>query len=308
MLAARAWLGFAVFAQLGLACTRDNPAFDEARATAIADGSETQAPESGEENPGDGDPGDGDPGDGDPGDGDPGDGDPGDGDPGDGDGDPGDGDPGDGDGEPGCEPPLTPCEGQCVDLGSDPANCGQCGQPCAGICAGGSCFEDEHRIVFVSSMFSTGAFGGLEGADSFCTEVAAQAGLVGNFMAWLSTAQLGPADRMTHFMGPYRLPNGKLIANNWIDLTDGTLAHPIDNNEFGEVPDAAGICQGQEVWSNTKTDGTPLNQLDCQGWTSLAVSSNSNAGRWSVIDFNWTASECISVTCGASAPIYCVQQ
>lgn len=80
---------------LALACTKDNPAFDdcETDASCLDDG--------GTRGDGDGDTGDGDPGDGD---GDTGDGDPGDGDGegGDGDGDAGDGDgdTGDGDGDP----------------------------------------------------------------------------------------------------------------------------------------------------------------------------------------------------------------
>jgi hypothetical protein len=283
MLATVAWLGVC-------GCTRDNPAFDELRETAVADGSETGDAESGDGEPGDGDPGDGDPGDGD-------------GDPGD-----GDGEPGDGDGEPGCEPPLSSCDVGCVNLDTDPSNCGACDETCFGTCAGGECLVDAHRIMFVSSKLTTGALGGLEGADSFCTERAFDAGLEGSFMAWLSTAQVGPASRMTHFMGPYRLPNGTLIANDWSDLTDSVLAHPIDSDEFGEPPPAAGICLGQEVWSNTNPDGTPLTQLDCQGWTSAAVSSTSNAGQWSETTFPWSASGCVSITCSQLLPLYCVQQ
>jgi hypothetical protein len=297
MLAARAWFGLST---LGLACTMDNPAFDEGRDTAVADASETGNAESGEASSGDGDPGDGDPGDGD---GEPGDGD---GEPGDGD---GDGEPGDGDGEPACNPPLSLCTEECVDTSSDPSHCGGCDQKCVGTCADSMCFsEDGHRLVFVSSVPSDGNFGGLEGADLFCTELASQAGLDGVFMAWLSTAQIGPASRMTHFMGPYQLPTGELIANSWVDLTDGVLAHPIDSDEFGELPPAAGICQGQEVWTNTNPDGTPLTLLDCQGWTSAALSGTSNAGQWSESQFGWTASGCVAITCSVMVPLYCVQQ
>jgi hypothetical protein len=299
-LAVRASLGLHVLALLDLGCTMDNPAFNQGHETAIADASETRDGESGEESSGDGDPGDGDgDGDGEPGDGDPGDGD--------GDGEPGDGD-GDGDGEPGCNPPLSPCNGMCVDLGSDELNCGECNQKCIGTCEGGGCIGEEHRLVFVSSQLTTGALGGLEGADSFCTELAAQAGIDGSYMAWLSTSQVGPASRMTHFMGPYLLPTGQLIANDWTDLTDGVLAHPIDSDEFGELPPASGICLGQEVWSNSNPNGTPQTQLDCQGWTSQVVSSTSNAGQWSETMFPWSASGCVGVTCAASLPLYCVQQ
>jgi hypothetical protein len=109
-------------------------------------------------------------------------------------------------------------------------------------------------------------------------------------------------------MGPYRLPNDQLIANNWADLTDGTLAHPIDADESGDLPQLAGICGGQEVWTNTRADGTPRTTTDCGGWTSAAVSAESNAGEWTAADSSWTESGCISVTCSTPASIYCFEQ
>ena len=39
-----------------------------------------------------------------------------------------------------CDPPLTDCDGQCVELSSDPFNCGACRNRCAtGICQSGTC-------------------------------------------------------------------------------------------------------------------------------------------------------------------------
>jgi hypothetical protein len=45
-----------------------------------------------------------------------------------------------GDAGPLCELPLVACADECVDLSSDPDNCGACGRVCAsGICSAGSC-------------------------------------------------------------------------------------------------------------------------------------------------------------------------
>jgi Notch-like protein len=62
---------------------------------------------------------------------------------------PADGDEGDApddgtDGDITCGPGETPCGGRCVDLTSDPDNCGECGMPCrpdhaAGACLAGTC-------------------------------------------------------------------------------------------------------------------------------------------------------------------------
>ena len=58
--------------------------------------------------------------------------------------------------------------------------------PCDFVCAGDACGE-RTRTVFVTSVrFPGGALGGLDGADSLCTKLAAGAGLMGAFRAWLS--------------------------------------------------------------------------------------------------------------------------
>jgi hypothetical protein len=42
-----------------------------------------------------------------------------------------------------------------------------------------------------------------------------------------------PSVRFTRSAVPYRLIDGTLIANDWADLTDGTIAHDLDLTEIG---------------------------------------------------------------------------
>lgn len=59
-------------------------------------------------------------------------------------------------------------------------------------------------------------------------------------------------ERFTQNPGPYVLVNGTRVADNWADLTDGTLDHAIDRTE-ANLP----LADGAEarVWTNTTTAG-----------------------------------------------------
>jgi hypothetical protein len=51
-----------------------------------------------------------------------------------------------------CEPPLTDCNGQCVDLLGDSGNCGACGNACAETahCGQGFCVCNDNPRRFKS--------------------------------------------------------------------------------------------------------------------------------------------------------------
>lgn len=166
---------------------------------------------------------------------------------------------------------------------------------------------EPERIVFVSSELRNGMMGGLEGADAWCTELANNAGLEGEFMAWLSTQVLGPGERMSHFQLPYRLRTGQLVADSWSDLSDGSIAHPIDRDEHGNPGPIVGVCSGNEVWTNTNPDGMPNSTMDCDDWSS--EQGTSTVGTFSAVDASWSLdTTCNLVSCLTPLPLYCVQQ
>ena len=123
---------------------------------------------------------------------------------------------------------------------------------------------------------------GLSCADAICQELADVAQLGGEYMAWLSDTNLGPADRFTKADMPYvRVGDEVVIANDWADLIDCPdgvcLKATISTNENGD--DDIGV-----PWTNTATDGTPGNSMgnpgvgSCGDWMSL---SGYGAAGWS---------------------------
>ncbi|MET0791193.1 MAG: hypothetical protein ABW061_06690, partial [Polyangiaceae bacterium] len=94
--------------------------------------------------------------------------------------------------------------------------------------------EPTYKIVFVTSTRYSGKFGGVAGADVQCQARAVAANLAGVYRAWLSGPDLpsSPSARFAHSSVPYRLLDGSLVADDWGDLTDGTLQHAIDLTEL----------------------------------------------------------------------------
>ena len=168
-----------------------------------------------------------------------------------------------------------------------------------------ACQRDAY-FVFVTSQRYPGTFGGLMEADAHCAELATAAGLPGTYMAWLSEDNDCPATRFIHSQIPYVLPDGTQIAGDWSDLIDGTLTHPIDQLETGQVLPAAQPCTPESAtWTNTRTNATPVSPNgDCVGWTfplndSRAGDPHSQASGWT--------NNC-SILCQTALRFYCFEQ
>ena len=56
-----------------------------------------------------------------------------------------------------------------------------------------------------------------------------------------------PDSRFSRGVGPYVLVDGTIVANNWSDLTSGTLRHAIDETETGRPPPTTTCVRGWRV-------------------------------------------------------------
>ena len=168
------------------------------------------------------------------------------------------------------------------------------------------------KTGFATSGTYNGNLGGLAGADAKCQERADDAGLPGTYKAWLSgstriNSVSNRFDREFDHVPIFRT-DGVRIANNWGDLTDGTLLAPIDRDEFGHT-----TGEVDRVWTNTRTAGNHYGNdpaLACNDWTSTASSRgnyNSYIGEVTAINARWTERGNI-FSCENQYRLYCFQQ
>jgi hypothetical protein len=114
-----------------------------------------------------------------------------------------------------------------------------------------ACPDCVVNIVFLSSATYNGNLGGLAGADEKCQALATAASLDGVFTAWLSSSTTDAIERLAGTAGRFVLVDGTLIAADLSDLTDGSLAAPIDKTESGVT-----ISDDPRAWTGTAATGT----------------------------------------------------
>lgn len=157
------------------------------------------------------------------------------------------------------------------------------------------------KRVFVTSTTYNGNLGGLAGADSKCQARADTANLGGTWKAWLSDGTGSPSSRFVQSNQAYKRMDGVTIANNWADLTDGSLKNPINVTELGTT-------LNWMTWSNTTSFGLLLGGNSCDRW-SQAIRGFGAVGVSSAVDKNWTFDISLEATsCDSTLPLYCFEQ
>ena len=176
--------------------------------------------------------------------------------------------------------------------------------------------EEPSKVVFATSETFNGNLGNFAGADAKCQSAASNAGLSGTFKAWISghidsVANGGGtqhvANRMNHSTTAYVLPGGTKVADDWGDLTDGSLAHGIDRNESG------GSVSGS-VWTNTTPAGLAFDhRRDCgpaasaaDVWGSADQFESGHFGNVGDTGAAWTSNT--NTACNNSFHLYCFEQ
>ena len=156
--------------------------------------------------------------------------------------------------------------------------------------------------VFITSTVYDGNLGGIAGADAKCQAAATAGSLSGTYLAWLSDGVTDPASRFSGVVS-WQRTDGTTVANDWSDLTDGTLDDAIYYDEFGNV-----LGGSASVASNVASNGfSKAGSLHCSGWTTSA----SGTGRVGLASFGGVSSawtDLTSLGCGAAMRLYCFEQ
>lgn len=141
------------------------------------------------------------------------------------------------------------------------------------LCANG---EPTQRTIFVTinEYAPQIHFTSVEEADRVCQTEANEEGLPGRFKAWISGTSMisSPYYRFEHSTAPYVRPDGVVVAENWADLTTGSLQAPIVVYANGAElpPDDWDNVIYSKVWTNTYPTSLPIStERDrvCNNWT-----------------------------------------
>lgn len=175
---------------------------------------------------------------------------------------------------------------------------------------------ESGRLVFATSTTRAGNFGagtvggGVVKGDSECQELATDAGLGGTFRAWISDPTSSPSVRFARDGGAYIRIDKTLIARDWADLTDGTIAAPINRNERGQTVtfSTGGVLTGSTIVGSSATFSGGMTNTHCVGWASSAGANMGTRGDGNQSSSNWTNAS--NAPCGglAGTRLYCFEQ
>jgi len=158
------------------------------------------------------------------------------------------------------------------------------------------------KIVFQTDGWIRGDFGGFSFADDLCNAEASDAGLPGTYKAWLSDDTTSAASRLNHSLGPYKLVDSTVVANNWADLIDGNVFAPIKLTASGEQP------KSDYSWTNTTVNGSIAGN-SCSNWTNrfCAFGTFGLIGNITENNNDWTDWQVVGC-CQIKVGFYCFEQ
>lgn len=166
--------------------------------------------------------------------------------------------------------------------------------PTSGVGAGGGSY-----VAFVSETVWTLPSSVTE-ADTDCNDDAINAGIGGEFKAWLSTTTEPAIDRLPGGIA-WTLPDGSPVVSDKSELVGTpTLSNPINKTAASATPTTPTPAK---VFTGTLASGLLAEQNNCANWVS--TTAGTLVGDINGTDATWTQDAFDS--CSATALVYCFQ-
>lgn len=147
----------------------------------------------------------------------------------------------------------------------------------------------QPNVAFVSSQTVVGAALDAEGGDALCTDLAAAAGLEGDYRAWFPSPDASAAARLEDARGWVRT-DGLPFADRVSDIESGTLWYPLALDETGEH------LQNVRVGTGTAANGTSGQVCGAADGVVTIGESASVSGSWTSVGIQG---------CDAAVHVYC---
>jgi len=163
----------------------------------------------------------------------------------------------------------------------------------------------DRLLTFVSAATTSGSLAAPAGADASCQTFANTAKLGGTWKAWVSDATTSPFARFNNPTGKdYMMPNGVVVANDFTDLTDGSLDSALNRDENGNLVNLAAVWTGTQ--GNGKVASGSANSATCKGFTTNLATSRGVLGLTGRTGASWTINN--TTTCNTNAHLMCFEQ
>jgi len=165
------------------------------------------------------------------------------------------------------------------------------------------------KLVFATSQRYSANLGGFDGADAICQQHADDAGLSGNYAAFLSGSNTDAINRIPH--GEFRrVGDNALIFTNKMTLMMNLVENPVGNDENGML-----ITANEGVWTGSGFDSSKQQDAGagvgfCSDWSRDTDEDPGRATVGSVSDTQswWVWFEVGDRNCSEPQRLYCFQQ
>lgn len=174
---------------------------------------------------------------------------------------------------------------------------------------------------------------GVQRADQICRDVARERDYHGEFLAWVSgrdgSMPVHVASRISSAYTSkgvdyanllFTREDGGLIAESWLDLTDGALAASIADYSQAEGDDECDKFRSMLAWTGSDVDGlafyeSTVGSMSCQGWESADEDKYAAIGSSIYLDHYWSVygvlvgeDGCLVFpACNFKRSLYCIQ-